>query len=217
MRTGIVVGAAPLGKEVALLKNLINANENIYTVAADGGIRFFLDADICPDHFIGDMDSNNIVDEVRTVFPEIAINSCSPIKDVTDMEIGIMDAVRTKCNTIYVFGGLGGRRFSHSIANIQLISRMKEQGINVIMHGDGVKMQVLASGESIAYGQADEGFVSVFALSDVAKNVVIKGLFYEYEGDLSNTTALGVSNELVGNDALITVDDGLLLIIKEDK
>ena len=40
-RQGILVGAAPVGKEGQLLKRLLE-EENVYSVAVDGGIGFFI-------------------------------------------------------------------------------------------------------------------------------------------------------------------------------
>ena len=67
----------------------------------------------------------------------------------------------------------------------------------------------------IEYSKALKGSVSVICLSDEAKNVVIKGLKYEYTGNLTNEVALGVSNSFVGQDGLIQVEDGILLLIYE--
>ncbi|MCQ2499357.1 MAG: thiamine diphosphokinase [Lachnospiraceae bacterium] len=233
MKTGIIVGAAPLGKETELLKRLLLTNDDehavetgcpcktndIYVVAADGGIEFFMKEGIKPDHWIGDMDSvtTELKGVVSNQFPDLKINSCSPIKDVTDMEIGIEDAILNDCENIYLFGGLGGQRTSHTIANIQLICHYKNKGINVKLFGEGKTAFVIKGGEVKKYTKSDKGFVSVLALSDIAKGVKIKGLFYEYEGDLSNTYALGVSNELTGKPASVSLDEGILLIIEETK
>lgn len=221
MKTGIVVGAAPIGSEIALLDKYIMSDCDKYIIAADGGIEYFLSKNICPDHFIGDMDSNNRESEVRTKFPHLRINSCSPIKDVTDMEIGIEDALENKCDDIVIFGGSGGKRLSHMFANIQLMSHYKNRGINITMYGDDSKTYIIKGKESKIFKinelKENNIFISVLALTDIAKNVRIKNMFYEYEGDLTNCYALGVSNELKGMDATITLDDGLLLIIEEKK
>lgn len=215
MSIGVIVGSAPLGGEASELYELLQ--NNAISVAADGGIRFFLERGIEPTKWIGDMDSCDCYDDVIKAFPHIDMSSCSPIKDVTDTEIAINELINMKVDNIIIFGGVGGRRVSHTLANIQLISGYKKKGVSIKLVGDGVKLFVIADGESVEYSETSTGFVSVLALSDIAENVKIEGLFYGFEGDLTNTNALGVSNEFKGDSASISVGRGKVLIIEEVK
>ena len=217
MKKAIIVGSVPIGKEKDELLKLIKTEE-YYLIAADGGISFFLENNLSPGHFIGDMDSvdsNETVAIVKERFPELLINSCSPIKDVTDMEIGIEDAISKGANEILIYGGLGGKRMSHTIANIQLISRYKDNNIDITMYDANAKVYIIGDGEKVEYSEDNEGFISVFSLSDISKNVKITGFFYEFEGNLYNTNALGVSNEFIGKKSRIALSKGVLLIVEE--
>lgn len=214
MKTAVIVGAAPLGKEKEKLKELLN-NGNVYSIAADGGINFFLENNICPDHFIGDMDSNNLSDRVKAEFPGLKTDTCSPIKDVTDMEIGVVDAVNKGCHNILLYGGIGGKRISHTIANVQLISFYKDRGTDIRLVGSDCEIYLIGTGEKVEYPKDKKGYISVFSLTDISRDVNIEGLFYEYKGDLYNNKALGVSNEFTGKKASISVNEGQLLIIEE--
>ena len=51
----------------------------------------------------------------------------------------------------------------------------------------------------------------------IGGKVSIKGLFYEYEGELKNSFALGISNELCGRKASIAVTGGTLLLVQSEK
>lgn len=82
------------------------------------------------------------------------------------------------------------------------------------MMGETFQAEILRNGKT-EYAKALRGSISVICLSDVAKHVVIKGLKYEYEGDLSNQFALGVSNSFIGKEGLIQVEEGELLLIYE--
>lgn len=55
-KTCVIVGAVPLGKERAQLETLLKS-DSVYKIAADGGIKAFLEAGVLPDHWLGDMDS----------------------------------------------------------------------------------------------------------------------------------------------------------------
>ena len=58
------------------------------------------------------------------------------------------------------------------------------------------------------------GYVSVIAHSERAEGVWLKGLKYELQDAvLTNSYPLGVSNELIGKEASISVKNGTLLIV----
>ena len=219
-KIGIIVGASKLGKESVILKEKISQRKECggYVIAADGGINFFREEKIIPDEWIGDMDSAgeevraNVINELG----QVKINSCSPIKDDTDtalaLEILISDM---KCSEVHIFGGLGGSRIEHSIANIQSMHHYKKNGVDVTLYSENSRLYVLKD-EVICYDSTKTGFISVFSLSQQVK-AEIKGLFYEFSGTLDNSCPLGVSNEFCGKNATIAVRDGEALIVETDK
>ena len=113
-----------------------------------------------------------------------------------------------------LYGGYGGARISHTLANIQLMHHYAKKGCNIRMMGDGIRMEVLWHGCK-RFSAAMKGDLSVICLSDKADRVKIQGLKYEYEGSLTSEVALGISNSFIGQDALIEVQDGALLLIYE--
>lgn len=215
-KIGIIVGASPIGSEKKILFQLIEENE-VYIIAADGGMKFLLENDIKPDLWMGDMDSvkDDIRDKVEERYPELLISSCSPIKDDTDTALALYVITNEGIKDIHVFGGMGGRRPEHSIANIQLMHHYALRSIKVFMYSENSSYYVI-SNSSIEYEKDATGYISVFSLSDVSK-LKIEGLFYEYEGELSNSYALGVSNEFCGKKARIAVENGVILIIQSGK
>lgn len=215
-KIGILVGSAPIGKEKTIFQRLLNEKDT-YTIAADGGINLFLEEKVEPDEWIGDMDSATSYQSqgVRDLFPKCIANACSPIKDDTDTAMGVKRLFEIGCEQVYVFGGMGGNRSEHSIANIQLMHHYALNNQKVIMYSDKSEYYILKD-ENRTYSCEEEGFISVFALTDSAE-VSIKGLFYEYEGLLNNSYALGVSNEFCHKEANIEVRAGVILIIRTEK
>ena len=214
MKTAIIVGSSPIYNERTLFHNLIYEVGKPYLVAADGGIDFFIEEDICPDIFLGDMDSCQKEEEARRHFPELKINKVSPIKDDSDMELGIKAAIEAGCNNIYIFGGLGGKRLSHTMANIQLIAGYTNINQKLTFIGDGIKAYGLTEGDSKAYTKEDSMYVSVFPLNAPA-DITIKGLKYEFQGIMKPEGSLGVSNEAVNQEGYIRVNKGKVLVIEE--
>lgn len=288
-KTCVIVGAVPLGKERAQLETLLKS-DSIYKIAADGGIKAFLEAGVLPDHWLGDMDSAaelGLLEGVETEVTDmseysktVAVNhataewkqkaavgggqsTCkakatnfetavngsfgnetnitnvtdtepaSPnsrpltirdvlktivpvVKDDTDMALGLNKAFEAGCDEVFIFGGMGGSRASHSFANVQLMHKFAAAGKKITMFTESGKMSVLHN-TSIEYPESAKGFISVISLSDTSKDVAIEGFFYEYHGDLTNQVPLGVSNEFIGKKSRVAVGKGTLLIVEEKK
>lgn len=216
----VIVGAAPLDGAECRLKNLIaeSRRQDIYLIAADGGIDFFVRNSICPDIWLGDLDSankdDNYISRVFDEFPTLKEKFCSPIKDETDIAIALEHAFANGCDEASIFGATGGKRQEHTFANIALIYHYAKMDKAVSLVSENDRIYVLVNGRK-EYQVRDKGFISVFSLRDCSKNVTIKGFFYEYEGNLTNDAHIGVSNEFCGKKGVISVEDGALLIVEE--
>lgn len=214
-KVGIIVGGAPILREAELLKRIIK-DDSSFVIAADAGISYLVENSLRVNEFVGDMDSvDEDIDQIKIIYPGIKISQCSPIKDVTDTEIALEKLVKLGCKEVHIFGGVGGSRIEHTFANIQLISRYKNLGIKCYLYGDNIMMHVLSDGDVEEYDSRYSGLISVFSLSDISRNVTIKGLFYEFSGDLTNDNALGVSNRFTGKEASISIENGRLLVTEE--
>lgn len=191
--------------------------KDVYVIAADGGLKFLFQNNMRPDFWVGDLDSLDL-DELESDFADeiqqISHEQVPVEKDDTDMALAVKKAFELGYEDILIYGGCGGSRVSHTLANIQLLRYYAKKGCNIRMMGDGVRMEILSEGAK-RFSSAMKGHISVICLSDVAKFVKIEGLKYEYEGELTSQVALGVSNSFVGKDALIQVNGGDLLLIFE--
>lgn len=193
--------------------------KDVYVIAADGGLKFLLNHHMRPDFWIGDLDSlSEGDDELPTDFwneiHRIEHEQVPVEKDDTDMALAVAKAFELGYTDMMLYGGYGGARISHTLANIQLMHHYAKKGCNIRMMGDGIRMEVLWCGCK-RFSAAMTGDLSVICLSDKADGVKIQGLKYEYEGSLTSEVALGISNSFIGQDALIEVQDGALLLIYE--
>jgi len=177
-------------------------------IAADGGYDYCRLLNITPDIYIGDSDS---------VSDSSLIESAEKIllpkeKDETDMLAAVKIGLRKNYKRFHIYGGTGGR-FSHTIANLQVLSFIAENDSQGFLFDKDCICTVIKNGK-ISYDSSCQGYISVFSLSDSAKDVTIKGLKYTTESvTLTNTFPLGISNEFTGVKAEISVKNGLLLII----
>ena len=119
-------------------------------------------------------------------------------------------------NTFEIYGAAGGARLAHTIANIQMLSELSHLGRHGFLYGNGFCATAITD-EGIVLAGDREGMFSVFSMSDVSEGVTISGAKYELkDAELTNTFALGVSNQFIrGNETQLIVENGTLLIIYE--
>lgn len=180
-------------------------------IAADRGYTLAQDHNIKVDYIIGDFDSAT-KPQSKDVPKIIALN---PIKDFTDTVAAIEMAKDLGYKNIVIYGGLGGRE-SHTISNIRSLYHYKKKGLDIRLKAKGKEIFVIDESLSYKY-QGEDFYVSVFSLEDTSK-VTIKGLYYELDSyPMAIDDALGVSNETFQRDFKISVEDGALVLIFEDK
>ncbi|WP_226805791.1 thiamine diphosphokinase [Bifidobacterium eulemuris] len=189
-------------------------------VAADGGYDHALALGIRPDVAIGDFDSISKTPVLHEDGDDPASGRVSTIalpaqKDETDMPQAVKVGWNQGIRVFHIFGGLGGR-LDHALANLQMLADIARHGGIGFLHGDGCVATAVTDGEIRfpANQVAARRMVSVFAHSDRALGVTIRGLKYETDSvDWTNSHALGVSNEfLPGIPSSISVREGTLIV-----
>lgn len=239
-KQAIIIGASPMGSEESALLKLLKwagygeqaehcsrdcdtchtgcsakiKNKDIYVVVADGGLKFLLKNGMLPDFFVGDLDSVELEGDLKDILNDIPKKIVSVEKDDTDMVLAVAKAYEKGYRNILLYGGCGGARISHTLANIQMMSFYAKKGCSLQMLGDGVRLEILHNA-SKTLSAAMKGSISVICLSDIAEGVTIQGLKYEYTGALTSDRTLGVSNSFVGKDAMVSVENGTLLLVYE--
>ncbi|MCI8408375.1 MAG: thiamine diphosphokinase [Lachnospiraceae bacterium] len=205
MKTGIcyVVGAGDCYQPILL------PTDKDYVIAVDGGYDTLRSQGIKPDVIIGDFDS------VQSVVTEQNVIQLKPEKDDTDMLYSVNYGAKLGYTIFYIYGGTGGKRISHTIANIQLLAHNPYLRCFLF---DREEVTFLLANERVSFLEECEGYVSVLSFSDKSTGVWEKGLKYELEdATLTNNYPLGVSNEFVGKRSFISVKDGKLLISIENR
>lgn len=202
-------------------------------IAADGGYKYLIEMRIEPDVLLGDFDSLEIVPEHRHLIRH------SPIKDDTDMALAVAYAKAEGYHRFFLYGGLGGR-LDHTIANLQLMTGMSQEGLEVYLIGEGIIATTISGQmkpgvgvsntaridlnesayvrEEICFASSAQGMISVFCMGEPARGVWEKGLKYTLSDVvLPGNTTLGVSNEFLGCESSISVESGTLLVMWDEK
>lgn len=184
----------------------INKEKDDIVIAADGGYRYLRSANITPDIIIGDFDS---LGETPCEDNVIKLN---PVKDITDMNAAVDIGIEKGFDEFVIYGATGGR-IDHSLANIQLVASLSRRGIKASLVNGKTVITAVTNGK-MCFDSSYKGYISVFAHSDICGNVSIKGLKYGLENAaLKNDFSLGVSNEFVGKESFVSVENGTLIIV----
>ena len=178
-----------------------------YLIAADGGYRHAQSLGITPDCILGDFDSLGFVPEGAKVFPVE--------KEDTDAMLAVRHGLSLGFTEFVIYGSLDGDRLDHTVANLQTLLFLAERGATGSLVGN-TQIATVVKNSALSMSARSEGILSVFAMGGKAKGVNIKGLQYEVENaTLTPDFPLGVSNHWAGKPALISVEDGTLLVIFE--
>lgn len=182
-----------------------------YIIAADKGNECLYSYGILPDLIVGDFDSakKEIIDEMKKQVKEFL--EFPPEKDYTDTEIAIIEALKRGAKKIYLFGGIGSR-VDHTLGNIGLILTTKEKGADLEIIDDNNRLY-LGNKNMVLYGEPGEN-ISFHALSNIVKNLKIKGAKYTLDGyDMKLLDPRAICNEFINKPIEISYDDGELLIL----
>ena len=184
-------------------------------IAADSGMNFLYRNGIVPDVIAGDFDS--VEDESLDEFsglPEVEVLRLNPIKDDTDTEFVIREAIRRGAKEITVLGATG-TRLDHVLANINLIGIGLEEDVAIELVDNHNRIRMTDSYMEIRKNNQFGSFVSVLPVKGDARGVTLDGFKYPLEdANVNCFSSLGISNEIIADEAKISVKDGTLLVIE---
>ena len=181
--------------------------EGDYVIAADGGYLTCRKEGIVPDLVIGDFDSM----EEPAEFPN---RLRAPVeKDDTDTILAAKAGLENGYKVFHIYGGTGGKRLDHTLANLQLLLYLDSKGARGYLYDDAFVYTALRGG-SLAIGQEVEwGLLSVFCFSGLAAGVCEEGVQYPlHDAVLTSDFPLGVSNHIIAPEAKVSVKEGSLIV-----
>lgn len=174
-------------------------------IAADGGLRHTQALGIKPRVMLGDFDSLGYIPKGGEVFPVE--------KDDTDAMLAVRRGLMDGFDRFVLYGALDGPRIDHTLANLQTLQFLADQGAQGYLVGRNYRITVVKNG-ALVFPENSQGVISVFCMGAPARGVSIEGLKYTMEnGELTPGFPLGVSNSFTGAPARIAVSDGSLLVV----
>lgn len=187
------------------------------TIAVDAGMEFFDRKGWVPDYIVGDFDSVN--PEILQKFMGLEegkpkILQFQPEKDETDTELAIRTAMSRGCEKIHILGATGSR-MDHVLGNIHLLGMGMKQGVEVLIVDPNNRIRMIQKGIVIKREEQYGNYVSLFPFTPQVTGLTLTGFKYPLDhAVLECYHSLGVSNEIIGKQAEISFQDGVLLVVE---
>ena len=185
-------------------------------IAADSGYLTAKRLGVRVDMLIGDLDSldkdklsAHELDETQKIL-------VSPIKDDTDTQLAIDTAISRGATKITLIGGLGGR-LDHTLSSVFMLEYLAERKVDCAMTDGKNRVHIMrASGEKQTL-TVERGYkyLSLVSLTDACRGVSITGVYYPLDSvELTRKYSYAVSNEITAEAAVITLSQGVMLVIE---
>ena len=203
MRRCVIVGGAEI-RTYDRVRQYFQPDD--FFIYCDCGLRHQKALGAEPDLIVGDFDSHEKPETDRETI-------VLPVeKDDTDMMLAVKRGLERGETLFHLYGGMGGQRTDHTVANLQALLYLADHGAEGWLHGRGERWTAIRDG-SIVFPARPEGILSVFCVGPDAEGVTIRGAQYPLEGaTLTASVPLGVSNHFIGQDIMVEVTHGSLLL-----
>lgn len=180
-------------------------------VAADGGSAHLARWGVAPHVVVGDLDSlGSSVGDAR-------IEAWPREKDKSDTELAVERAIAAGADEVVILGALGGARTDHAVANTLLLARAQGRARVSIVYGP-LRVRLARTGERLALRGAAGDLVTLLAVGGDASGIRTEGLRYALRGEtLVLGSSRGLSNEVVGPRAGVSVGSGMLFVIESSQ
>jgi thiamine pyrophosphokinase len=204
-----IIFANGLLADPAMARAAITPDDQL--IAADGGLAHMQALGLTPQVLIGDLDSVGPHQGSQAEAEGVRVVRFSPRKDQTDLELAVRLAKSDGASDILIFGALGAR-WDHTLANLLLLASPDFRGVRLRLV-DGPQQIYVIQSRTVIEGQPGDT-VSLISLQGDASGITTTGLDYPLEhGRLAFGSTLGVSNVLLGSEASVTVEEGLVACI----
>lgn len=190
-----------------------------YIIAADSGLLAVDELGLSVDCILGDFDSvpQDIIEKYKNkqkTDKSIKIRKYKPVKDYTDTQIAIEEAINLQGDEIVILGGTG-TRLDHTLSNIYNLLKPLEKSVKCTIIDGHNKLYLIDKPITISKQDVFGAYVTLLALTKVVKGVSLTGFKYNLTNkDIYLGDSLGISNEIIEDEAHISLDSGILIVVE---
>lgn len=198
----VFCGGDPVSKDTVRA----DLNSEDLRIAADSGYKLMEALGIPPHLVIGDFDSAER--------PKSGSVISFPVeKDDTDLMLAVREGLARGCTQFLIYGATGGR-LDHTVASLQTLAFLGDHKAHGTIISDTERVELLYPGSHRL--RAMKGYsLSLLAYSETVTDLSISGAKYSCHGiTIDNAFPLGVSNEIVSEEAAVSFASGVILCIR---
>ena len=209
----LIVSGGSLNKE--FVTKVVGQGRYDRILAADSGMNALYASAVTPDIIIGDFDSAD--KKILAFFQqnkEIDFCTLNPEKDDTDTEFAIRESIRRGADSITIIGGTG-TRLDHVVGNISLLGIGLEEGVRMELLDAHNRICMIDHSVTLKKKEQYGNYLSLIPYNGNVTGVTLKGLKYPlHDYTMGGFNSLGISNEIVDDEASIELTSGQLLVIE---
>ncbi|MEB3101899.1 thiamine diphosphokinase [Ferviditalea candida] len=182
-------------------------------IGADRGAFFLAENGLQPDFSLGDFDSVAEYElEIIRQSSKTFLSFDPVMKDWTDTELAMNHAVQMCPSEIKLLGAIG-TRFDHSLANLHLLYKCYQRAIPCTIVDETNDIRLIDHETEIDKGRYTH--VSLLPFTHQVTGITLEGFRYPlHKATLTSGDSLGISNVVIGEKARISIETGLLLVIR---
>lgn len=212
MKTLIVTGGTV---DAAFAVSYIQQELFDYFIASDAGIHFFAETGLKPYEILGDFDSAD--EKELSQFQNdssIIFHKYQPEKDATDTELALRLAIEKGSSEIHILGA-SGTRLDHVFGAVHLLGIALECGVPCYLADLHNRIRLVQARTVLKREEQYGTYVSLIPLTTQAEGVTLKGFKYPLDNHtLQSFTTLGISNEIVEEEAVIEIVEGIIIVVE---
>ena len=201
--------------EDAFALTILQKMPTAFFIAVDRGLEFFYRNQIRPDYIVGDFDS--IAPDIIAFYKqksEVPVREFDPVKDASDTEIAVRYAIEQGCSGITILGGTG-TRLDHVLANIQVLSIPARKKIPAEILDSYNRIRIVEKEVCLKKSEVYGPYFSLFPLAGEVRHLSIRGAKYPLtDHTLVPYDSLCVSNQIEGEEAVITFGEGMVILME---
>ena len=225
-KKGIIVSGGSLEEDFALAFFAEREGSQAGTspdrglIAADAGLVFCRRHGLVPGWIVGDFDSAqpSCLEEYRAR-GDIEIRTFPPEKDWTDTELAVRLGLELGWKQIFLLGGTG-TRLDHMLGNLQVMEMALAQGVSLVLLDSHNRVRMcrnelrLKRERTTAWDLSSfwGDYLSLIPWGGPAEGLTLKGFRYPLDDACLETgKSLGISNEITGEEAVLSLRKGILI------
>ena len=213
MKRCLIITGGPI--DLGFARSYLSGEGFDRVIAVDRGLNAAWALGIVPDVIVGDFDSADpaaLADFRRR--EHIVWEVHQPEKDDTDTELAIKRAAAMGAGYIVLLGATGGR-LDHLLGNIHLLYPCLQRGVEACILDPGNKLYLIDGERRFKRREVWGTYISFLPLTEEVKGITLRGFKYPLtDKDIAIGTSLCISNELAADETVITLQDGVLIVVE---